>query len=192
MSSKARTRDRVGTLTVSAMLALSLMACTGDRVDDLPPLASPSAEAILPTPADPTHQAILDTYYGSVAAMVAAHEAIDPEHPDLERYFIERTPALLTIQHVINRHSPHGAHYSGELLVVSATVTEVDLDSVPARATIEACLDDTDFQLVFEADGTPVPDTVPGGRYTVTAGALLGTDDRWYIVENTSHWDEPC
>jgi hypothetical protein len=192
VSRTARLIRRAGTLVMTAVLALPTAACVGGDDVDLPPPASPVDGPGTPGPTDPTHQAILDTYYGSVAAMVAAHEAIDPDHPELKRYYIERTPALETIQRVINRHGPHGAHYSGDLVVVSATVTDVDLESTPALATIEACLDDTNFTLVFEADGAPVPSTEPGGRYSVTATALLGTDGNWYIVEFTSHWDEPC
>jgi hypothetical protein len=187
----SRSIVRTVALTAAAALAFAMTACGNDSGDDLPPPASPPTGDSSPA-GDPEHQEILDVYYGSVEAMVAAQEASDPDHPDLALYYIERTPAWHSIRNTITRHGEHGAHYTGKLVVVSAEVVHIDHDATPVAATIDACLDDSDYRLVYIDDGSPVEDAAPGGRYSLTATAILGTDDNWYISETTAHWDEPC
>jgi hypothetical protein len=189
----ARLRWRAGALALGAALVVSTAACSGDSADDLPPPASPGAPESAAATVDPEHQEILDAYHGAVDAMVAAQRAGDRDHPDLTRYYGDRTPALRDVRFGIDRHDQRGTYYEGDLEVVSAEVTELELAGDPPLATITACLDDTDYRLVYREDGAAVPDTESGGRYVVTSTALLHEpDDQWYIVENIAHWDEPC
>lgn len=182
---------RSAALAASIALAAAMIACGDDDVSGLPdPPASPPATAT--STVDPEHQEILDVYYRSVEAMVAAHQAGDPEHPELSQYFVERTQALHNLQNTIRRNEDEGMYYAGPLVVASAEVVDVDLDDIPPRATIESCVDYTDYELVHREDGSAVDDEEPLGRYQVTAEALYGKDERWYITTNTAHWDEPC
>jgi len=174
---------------VAAALLAVLVGCSGGD-DELPPPASPPAEATATI--DPEHQEILDIYYGSIAAMVTAQRAGDPDHPDLLQYFLDRGPAHLKVRNGINLHEARGEYYEGDIEIVSAEVTEVDDESAPPEATIDACLDDSDYRLVDREDGTPIPDAEPGGRYTVAAIAWRDEDDRWYIAETEEQWDQPC
>jgi predicted small lipoprotein YifL len=189
----ARLRSRlVVVLTLVALLTIPLTGCRDNGPGDLPPPPSPAGTAAPESTVDPVRQAVLDTYRGSVQAMMAAQQAGDPDYPDLTRYFIERGSAFNSVRSGIQRHGARGTYYRGELMVVTAEVTEVDQDAEPPEATIESCLDDTNYQLVHRGDGSVVPEAEPGGRYRVTSTALLGNDDRWYIVASTAHWEESC
>jgi hypothetical protein len=181
---------RIVGLVAAAVLAAGLAACGGGD-DDLPPPASP-AEALPSSTIPPEHQEILDVYYGSVDAAVAAQQTGDRDHPDLARYFGGNTPALLDVQLGIDRQDEQGTYYEGDLVVVTATVTELDTEADPPQATIESCLDDSTYQLVRREDGSPVENTEPGGTYSVTSTASTDADGRWYVVQSTAHWDEPC
>lgn len=182
---------RMAGLAAAFALAAVLVACGDDGSDDLPPPASPAAAAPSST-IPPEQQEILDVYYGSVQASVAAQRAGDRDHPDLARYFGGNTPALLDVQLGIDRNDEQGIYYDGELVVVTATVTDLDLEAEPPQATIESCLDDSDYRLVRRADGSPVENTEPGGRYSVTSTASPDAAGRWYVVQSIAHWDEPC
>lgn len=183
-------RRMVG-LAVASALAAGAVACSDRDGDDLPPPASPAT--VLPSPTiPPEHRAILDVYYGSVQVAVAAQRAGDRDHPDLARYFGGNTPALLDVQLGIDRNQDQGTYYDGELVVVTAAVTELDLEADPPEATIESCLDDSGYRLVRREDGAPVERTEPGGRYSVTSTASTDATGRWFLVQSIAHWDEPC
>lgn len=186
-----RARRSALALVAAAGLAAGAGACGGDHGEDLPPPpASPPGGPA--STLDPQRQEILDTYYGSVDAMVRAQQAGDPEHPDLAQYFAEDTAALVNLKGTIARNTNRGMYYAGDLVVASAEVTDIDTDPASTLATIESCLDYADYRLVHREDDTPVPDLDPVGRVTVRAEALRADDDHWYIVANTAHWDEPC
>ena len=193
MVGSARLRWRAGALALGAALAVTTAACSGGDAGDLPPPASPAAPESAAATVEPEHRRILDAYHGAVDAMVAAQRDGDRDHPDLTLYYGDGTPALRDVRFSIDRHDQRGTYYEGDLEVVTAAVTELELTGDPPIATISACLDDTDYRLVNRGDGSPVPDTTTGGRYSVTSTALLHEpDDQWYIVETIAHWDEPC
>jgi hypothetical protein len=182
---------RVAGFAAMALLATGLAACGGED-DDLPPPASPAAAPPSSSTIPPEHQEILDVYYGAVDAMVAAQQAGDPDDPNLTRYFLERTPALLNIQSGIRQNDDRGTYYAGDLIVVNAEVTGIDTDATPPTATIESCVDYTTYQLVYREDDSPVPDVEPQARHPGTWQAILGTDDNWYIATGTTDWDGTC
>jgi hypothetical protein len=182
---------RAGALAAAAVLTAATVACGGGG-DDLPPPASPEAPETRPTASDPLHQEILDVYYASVGAMVAAQQAGNPDDPALTRYFLETAQAHLNVQSTIQRNQGRGMYYTGTIGIVSAEVAGMDPDATPPIATIESCLDYSDYLLVHREDDSPVPDAETTGRVSVTAEAVNGTDDRWYIATSTAHWDEPC
>jgi hypothetical protein len=180
----------MGRLGLAAAVLAALVGCSGGDGDDLPPPASPETE---PTATiDPVHQEILEVYAGSVAAMVAAQRAGDPDYPELTQYFLERTPAYTKVQNGITIREADGEYYEGDIEVVSAEVTELDPEATPPEASITACLDRSDYQLVNREDNSPVPDAVHIERYTVTATAWSGEDGRWFIAETEEHWDQTC
>lgn len=178
-------------LTMVTLLIGGMTGCDSGGTEGLPPPPEPAAGPVEST-VDPTEQAVLAAYRGSVQAMVVAQAAGDPEHPELTRYFAEQTPALSNIRSGIERHQARATYYAGDLRVVTAEVTALDLTARPPEATIESCLDDTDYRLVRRADGAPVPGAAPGGRYPVTSRSLQDREGRWYVVETNAHWDEPC
>ncbi|HEY8472097.1 MAG TPA: hypothetical protein VIL37_05610 [Natronosporangium sp.] len=185
---------RLVVLATTAVLATGLTACGGGGDDDALPAPPASAESGPTAPAvDPAHQPILDAYYGSVDAMVAAQQADDPEHPDLSRYFVERTPAYHGVMNTINNNRRRGMYYAGDLVVVAAEVTEIDPEAEPPKATVESCLDYSNYQLVYREDDSPVEEAEEVGRVTITAELVQDvTDGRWYVLTNTPHWDEAC
>ncbi len=191
MTTTSRSLVRAVGFAAMIALGLSVTACGGDSGDGLPPPASPPAD----TPAqtiDPEHQQILDVYYGSVDAMVAAQAAGDPDYPDLANYFLVGAAALMNVESGIQHNNLRGTYYLGDLKVVSATVTEVDLEAEPPVAVIEACLDYSNYLLVHREDDSRVPGVEPPGRHPVTNQAVLGTDGFWYIATSETHWTESC
>lgn len=189
-----RRAQAAGALAVVAGFAAGVAGCAGDDTDDLPPPPStplPAATRSAPT-GNPVHLEILDVYRGSIEAMVIAQRAGDPDHPALTRHFLARTPAHLQVLNGINLHESRGEYYEGTVEVVSAEVTDLDLEAAPPEATVSSCLDDSEYRLVSRDDDEPVPDAEPGGRYTVTSTAWIGDDDQWYIVDTEEHWNEPC
>lgn len=187
-----RTVGRRPAVAVAIATVLVAGACTTESsgLPD-PPTSTPDVIAPAPT-VDPLHQEILDAYQGSLEAMVAAQAAGDPDHPELARYYLSQTPALLNLQTTIASNDRRGTYYAGELAVVTATVTDVDLDGTPPAASVESCVDYSGYQLVHRADDTPVPDAEPRGRVPSTAELIRANDDRWYISANTADWDHTC
>lgn len=182
---------RAAAFAATAVLTLAVAACGSDGGDDLPPPASPPADGSPPT-GDPEHREILDVYYGSVEAMVAAQAAGDPNHPDLALYFLDRTSALMNIESSIQQNDARGMYYSGDLEIVAAEIAEIDMDAEPPLAVIDACVDYSSYHLVHREDDSPVSETEPAGRHPVISQAVLATDDHWYIATSEAHWDESC
>jgi hypothetical protein len=189
VTAKARRLDGSGTLAAAAALLIALAGCSGTG-DDLPPPAAPDTE---PTATiDPVHQEILEVYAGSVAAMVAAQRAGDPDYPDLTQFFLEQTPAHTKVLNGITIQEANGEYYEGDIEVVSSEVTELDPEATPPEATIRACLDRSGYRLVNREDNSPVPDAVHVEHYLVTATAWSDPDGRWFIAETEEHWDQTC
>ena len=190
MTARARQLCGAGRLGLTAAVLAVLVGCSGGGDDDLPPPASPAPEQTATI--DPVHQEILDVYAGSVAAMVAAQRAGDPEYPDLTQFFLERTPAHTKVLNGITIQEANDEYYDGDIEVVSAEVTELDPEATPPEATIRACLDRSDYRLVNREDNSPVQDAVNVEHYLVTATAWSDEDGRWFIAETEEHWDQTC
>jgi hypothetical protein len=147
----------------------------------------------LETSADPLAEeraAVLTAYDGYVRAAVEANRRGDPSYDGLDLY----TGGVLRLQVAegITQHNEGGRYYSGELKSEAATVDSIDLNADPATATISACMDDTEYVLVYRADDSPVPGMSAGGRYKAEATATKNTDGRWLITAAVAHWDQAC
>ncbi|QSB15736.1 hypothetical protein JQS43_05190 [Natronosporangium hydrolyticum] len=180
------------TLAPAVALVAATAACGDDDLDlPDPPAAPPTAATATPT-VDPELQPFVESYEEALSAVVVAHEAGDPEHPDLLANFLDPSGALNNLQNTIRRNEDHDVYYKGELVIISAEVAELDPPDLPTEATIDFCIDYSGYDLVNREDDSPAGDGDPLGRYPVTALFLLGTDDNWYVVGQSTDWDEEC
>lgn len=156
---------------------------------------APLRAGAAPTPTvDPAVAAaieeILIAYEGAVQASMTAHRAGDPDHPHLDRHLAgeARRQVRLAIRNTVDDHLYH----DGELRIVEATVTAIDLDSSPPTATLEACVDNTDYRLVDRDTGEPPPGMDhQGGRRLERMQVDRFAHGRWMIAAYLPA-GEPC
>jgi hypothetical protein len=183
-------RDQVLVLSFTAvlMVVVGVIGLTMWRTRDRGAVAQPGAETSL-DPLVETRAAILAAYDGYIRASVEANRRGDPSYGGLELY----TGDLLRAQVAqgIITHNENGRYYAGELKS-EATVDSVDLDADPPTATISACMDATDYRLVYRENDSPVPGASAGRRYMAEATATMSTDGRWLIIAAVARTEQPC
>jgi FlaG/FlaF family flagellin (archaellin) len=183
--------------TLAALMLVVTAGCSREGKTPTPstepaPTSSPTA-ASTPT-VDPriaaASKAALAAYSGYVTAYAAAAAVANPDDPNLARYI---GGALLVLsRHNLRQLKDHGAIELGR---PKATLigNRTDLGGSPPTVTIEACVDYSDYQLVYKADRSPVPGSslkVP--RYRTTAKVTLFVDGRWLVAGDNPHRDVPC
>jgi hypothetical protein len=140
-------------------------------------------------PLDETRAEILAAFDGYIRASVEANRRGDPYYDGLELY-TDGVLRLQVAQSIISRNDD-GSYYIGELKS-EATVDSIDLDADPPTATISACMDATNYHLVYREDNSPVPGVSARGRYKAEATAMMNSDGRWLIVASVAHLDQSC
>jgi hypothetical protein len=179
-------------LAVVAML-LAAAGCGGED-DPAVPTASPPG-SVPSTPAAgtvaPEHVPVIDAYEAFVRAAAEAFNRGEPDDPALAEH--ADGPALVRVRAAIEEHASNGRVYQGSPLIESAEVTSFDLDAPPEEpnAQILACVDITNYVLVYEQDGSPVPVERGLERYQATADLWL-VDDRWLVVDFEELRETPC
>lgn len=133
---------------------------------------------------------VLTAYEGAVQASVTARRESDPDHPHLDRYLAGRARSLvrLTIQEDVDDN----VYHDGDLRIVEATVTAIDLEASPPTATVEACVDTSAYHLLDRATGEP-PVGAPheGGRHRERIELHRFSHGRW-MVSDYLPAGEPC
>ena len=195
LPSRASVRRALIGLTVGTVAVVSLVAC--GRVAD-PGSPTSSATSAPPVSASPTlsaaEQDVADravaAYKGYFAAYAAAAADANPDDPKLTEYV---GGALLSLsQHDIRMLKNHGAVELGH---PKTTVTAVKVDLTPSAptVTIEACVDYSDYRLVYKDSQSPVPNSsLAQTRYATTATVELFLDGRWLVSGDLPHRDAPC
>jgi|GEM_PF-5131253 len=182
------------TLGTALTLAFTVTACRGK---DLAPASDPTgpARSASPTPTvDPgvaaATQAAIAAYNGYFSAYAASAATANPDDPSLVRFI--GGPLLSLSQHNLRNLKDHGAVELGNPKT-TVTGSTVNLSASPPVVTIEACVDYSDYRLVYASNQSPVPNSalkVP--RYTTTATINLFADGRWLVAGDTPHRDTPC
>lgn len=83
----------------------------------------------------------------------------------------------------------NGWQRTGAPVVVSVTVTEQEKDAAPPTATVEACIDSSDVQ-VLDASGEPLPKD-PGAARALNIYHLVQNDDGSWIVASRTFPSNP-
>lgn len=177
---------RLGLAAVFAA-ALAMGACTQNPEDDSSTSSDPTSDATSEAPT--ADQAAVEAAYGAYwDAYIADAADVDTDFAALNAatYPPLRSDLILWLD---ERHAD-GHIYSGtpEWTINSVTV---DLESTPPGATIEVCLDTTDWNLVDADTGEAVEVPEQSKRYPATARAEQ-IDGRWYIAEEQARRDESC
>jgi len=164
-------------------------ACAASQGSAAPPVGGGAAVAASADPgAAEAEKSALTAYAGYLAASRKAELAANPHYPELKKYLAD--PLLTRVRLAIRDAKEHGAMYTGTL-ISDPTVTAVSLDTVPATASIQDCIDATRYRLVYKKDKSVVPGSA-GGRYLATATATRYPDGRWLISAGAVHKDQPC
>ncbi len=199
-----RQRVRRASLVLAATLAAASVGaaagCSAEPESVVFPHPPSDTDAPLRAVAAPTSsvdpdtaaaiEQILAAYEGAVQASVAAHRAGDPDHPHLDRHLADlaRRQVRQAIQDNVDKH----LYYDGDLRIVEATVTAIDLDASPPTATIEACVDTTDYRLLNRDTGEPPPGVdQEGGRRLERMQVDRFAHGRWMIAAYLPA-GEPC
>jgi hypothetical protein len=180
-------RRAAKTLAAALLAVATLSACATESAATLPPLRAPAATDD-PAAAEAA-SAALAAYTGYLAAAEEAEHEADPHHPDLKKYLAD--PLLTRVRLSIRDAKEHGAVRTGSL-ISDPTVTEVNLESVPATVVIQDCLDATNYRMVYADDTDKVYPGTEVGRYLATATATRYDDGRWLISSGAAHRDQPC
>ena len=181
---------------VAVMVAatFAVAACTGK--DAIPASTSTTrAGSASPTPSvDPgvaaATQAAVAAYNGYFTAYAAAAATANPDDPNLATYI--GGPLLSLSRHNLRTLKDHGAVELGN---VKTTVTSstANLTASPPAVTVQACVDYTDYRLVYQSNQSPVPNSaLKIKRYTTTATVNLFADGRWLVAADAPHRDTPC
>lgn len=184
-------RDQVLVLSCLAVLVAvaAVIGFTVWQARDQGEVTTPGEADTSLDPLAETRAAILAAYDGYLRAAAEANRRGDPDYGGLELY----TGDLLRLEVAqgIVSHNEAGRYYIGELKS-EATVDSIDMDADPPAARISACMDATDYQLVYREDNSPVPGASAGRRYMAEAIAMMNTDGRWLITASVAHTDQPC
>jgi hypothetical protein len=184
-------RDQVLLLSLLAVLAV-VVGAIGFAVWQGRDQGGDAAPLVVDTSSDPldaTRADIIAAFDGYLRVTAEANHRGDPYYDGLGLY-IDALYGLKIAQGIIERND-NGTYYAGELKA-EAAVESVDLDAEPATATISACMDATDYHLLYRRDDSPVPGVNALTRYPAEATAMLSDDGRWLIVETTARLEETC
>ena len=179
--------------TALLLAALSAAGCQSGSPTATPSSPSRSSTAVTPS-VDPSTAAAIDAsvaaYQGYFAAYAVAAAVPDPDDPNLARY---AGGALLSLsQHNLRTLKDHGAVELGHPKT-TVTSSRADLSASPPTVTVQACVDYSDYRLVFKVNQSPVPSgSLARSRYATTATVNLFTDGQWLVVGDTPHRDTPC
>lgn len=185
--------QRLGRFSAVLIVILSVTMGTGCAKDQEPgaPASLDGAPAATTDAAPETaaaSKAALAAYTGYLDAAREAEKSANPLDPALKKYLAD--PLLTQVRLAIRDAKEHGAMRTGTL-ISDPRVTDVRLDTVPATASIQDCLDGTGYRLVYTKDKSVVPGST-SGRYLATATATRYSDGRWLISAGTAHQDQPC
>jgi hypothetical protein len=194
------TTTRRGRLAVVGMMlaaiALVTAGCTGNaKPGSSAPTPSATSAAASTTPTvDPSSaaaiQSALAAYQGYFSAYAAATTVANPDDANLARYAGGLLLSSLRLN--LRNLKSHGAIELGHP-TTAVTSTKADLTGAPPTVTIQACVDYSDYRLVYQANQSPVPNSSPKlPRFTTTATVELFTDGRWLVSQDTPHRDTPC
>jgi hypothetical protein len=191
---KFGTYQRHAAVAVMVATVLAVAACTGKHAT---PTSTPTAptRSASPTPSvDPSvaaaTQAAVAAYNGYFTVYAAAAAAANPDDPNLAAY--SGGPLLSLSKHNLGTLKDHGAVELGN---VKTTVTgsTANLTASPPAVTVQACVDYTDYRLVYQSNQSPVPNSaLKIKRYATTAAVNLFADGRWRVAADTPHRDTPC
>lgn len=189
-----RTYRRRVAPAVALVAALTAVACDGKSAT---PAASPSAAASSAPPApsvDPSiaaaTQAAVTAYNGYFTAYATAATTANPDDPNLATYI--GGPLLSLSRHNLRTLKAHGAVEVGDVNT-RVTGSAANLNASPPAVTIQACVDYTDYRLVYQTNQSPVPNSaLKIKRYTTTATVNLFADGRWRVAADTPHRTTPC
>jgi hypothetical protein len=188
-----RTYRRVAP-ALALVAALTAAGCDG-KTETPPATSTATTGSASPSPsvdqsAAAATQAAVTAYNGYFTAYAAAAAKANPDDPDLATYI---GGGLLSLsRHNLRTLKAHGAVELGN---VKTTVTSsvADLNASPPAVTVQACVDYTDYRLVYQSNQSPVPNSaLKIKRYTTTATVNLFTDGQWRVSADTPHRDTPC
>jgi hypothetical protein len=182
-----RCRYVLGTAVVVVVLAAAGCGGGGGGEAASPPTSvepSPSSEPTSPSTAPTEEAAVLAAYQGYWDTWLAANDPPNPDHPDLERYYIGRSLERAR-QEIFDRRAvgqairlPASAEYRHR--------ADVTIDGVDAATVTDCSVDDS--QVVDVASGRVLNDAVVSELITAS---LVRVNDEWRVqlTSRTAAWE---
>ncbi|MER7141005.1 hypothetical protein ACIQGA_34395 [[Kitasatospora] papulosa] len=192
---QTRPRPGVMALGTAVVLSLALTGCGsgGDAKPSATTTAASSAPAASESPADPhaaTKAAVLASYTSMWAEQMKAYRVASPDGTKLDDFAtldalsaFERDLAHMKKNHTVIRgglgHQPE--------------VTALDVDAKLPMATVEDCIDLSQWQTLDTKTNKPIPlPTAQPLRYVATATVERWDDNRWMVTEYEPDGTRAC
>lgn len=187
-------RLRAGPLAAVAAAVLLVSGCGDDEPAETPgqPQVPEAPTAAAEPSVAPEHVPVLDAYRKFVQSAAEAFRRGDPDYRALAEH--ADGPALVRTRAAIELHATNGRIYQGSPVIESVEVTHFDPDA-PAEepnAEVLACVDVTDYVLVYEESRSPVPVERGLERYQATAELWRTDDGGWLVVGFEELQETPC
>ncbi|MEV0875161.1 hypothetical protein AB0I86_28895 [Streptomyces sp. NPDC049950] len=192
---QTRPRPGVMALGTAVVLSLALTGCGsgGDAKPSATTTAASSAPAASESPADPhaaTKAAVLASYTSMWVEQMKAYRVASPDGTKLDDFAtldaltaFERDLAHMKKNHTVIRgglgHQPE--------------VTALDVDAKLPMATVEDCIDLSQWQTLDTKTSKPIPlPTAQPLRYVATATVERWDDNRWMVTEYEPDGTRTC
>ncbi|MCX4417807.1 hypothetical protein OOK43_31715 [[Kitasatospora] papulosa] len=192
---QTRPRPGVMALGTAVVLSLALTGCGsgGDAKPSATTTAASSAPAASESPADPhaaTKAAVLASYTSMWVEQMKAYRVASPDGTKLDDFAtldalsaFERDLAHMKKNHTVIRgglgHQPE--------------VTALDVDAKLPMATVEDCIDLSQWQTLDTKTNKPIPlPTAQPLRYVATATVERWDDNRWMVTEYEPDGTRTC
>lgn len=178
-------------------LAVALVGCAADPEPVVWPEDPPARDAgdqaatdVDPAEAEATEEilSVLDGYRRAELETYTDPQPPHVSHRQLSPYLAD--PLLSRTLRTLDTMLRAGVRFEGQPRW-DADVVELHLDATPPTATINDCLDATDWQPVFRETGDPVPDDLPE-RYLMRIEAELFPDHGWLLHQAVLEKETQC
>jgi hypothetical protein len=191
-TNEPRKPTRALACAVLTAVTATLAACGGGhptgQPSTSPPPTAPSSPSVDPSVAAASAQ-VLAVYNAYLQATKAANATADYQSADLKKY--TTSPLQQQVIAQLYQNNQHGAVYKGEF-ISNPKVVDVRLSADPPTATVEDCIDYTNYRLVYKANNLPVPVASGGRRFVVATTAKQVVGQGWLLSDAHSYRERSC
>ncbi|MFD9540817.1 hypothetical protein [Streptomyces sp. NPDC060022] len=173
-------------------LALALAGCGGGSDDKKPQTAPSAASSVSASPADPdaaVKNAVLTSYTSMWVEQMKAYRKASPDGTRLADF--ATLDALSMFERDLATMKKNNTRVTGGV-GHEAKVAELDMEAKIPTATVEDCIDLSQWK-AQRTSGEPIPlPTAQPLRYVATATVERWDNNRWMVTEYKSDGSQTC